>query len=101
MEPQKLPKTKRAHIGRVSFEIPAHMTLGGMAECWQADSQAFDALARLIVDGSPSFAWKIVHLWAEKHAYALTASGDDAASSEELHRRALLQERRRRQKRQP
>ena len=59
--------TKTVKIGDVPFEIPAHMTVAGMAECWQGDSQALEAAATAIVEHAPRFAAIIVHKWLDKN----------------------------------
>jgi hypothetical protein len=61
------PSTKTAHIGRTAFKIPAQMTMATMALCWQDDSNAFQALAKSIVDFHPQFAYAIVYAYCEKH----------------------------------
>ena len=80
------PKTKIAHIGRTAFEIPAHMTLAGMVECWKGDSEAFEALAQDIVERHKRFAWEIVSLWARKHDEYLVPRSE-FLSEEELRAR--------------
>jgi hypothetical protein len=60
-------KTKIVHIGKMSFEIPAHMTMSAMAECWKDDSESFEALAKTIVETNARFAWQVVSAWLEKH----------------------------------
>lgn len=65
------PKTKIAHIGKISYEIPAHMTMSGMAECWKSDSESFEALAKTIVETNPRFAFEVVHAWLEKQGELL------------------------------
>jgi hypothetical protein len=80
------PKTKIAHIGRTAFEIPAHMTLAGMVECWKGDSEAFEALAQDIVERHRRFAWQIVSLWARKHNEYLVPRSE-FPSEEELRAR--------------
>jgi len=80
------PKTKIAHIGRTAFEIPAHMMLAGMVECWKGDGEAFEALAQDIVERHKRFAWQIVSLWARKHHEYLVPR-TEFPSEEELRAR--------------
>ncbi len=63
---QTIETTKIVHIGKTAFEIPANMTMLGMAECWKGDSESFEALAKTIVDTNPRFAWQVVRTWLEK-----------------------------------
>jgi hypothetical protein len=65
-------KEKSVKIGTGVFQIPAHMDISGMVECWRDDSTELESLAKTIVETNPKFAGMIVHFWLLKRDYLLT-----------------------------
>lgn len=77
---------KKVKIGGEEFEIPKHMTIAGMVECWRDDSDSLEALAKDIVENNPHFAWNITSLWLSKQHQLLI---DDPAYEEDEENQAV------------